>query len=191
MEEFVRKFDLRRITTTAPVFDRTKLDWMNGEYIRQLGSRPLAEKLKSYLKQYRGVEIDQDILEKIIPLVRERIKKLGEFEALAGFFFNDVAWTKEELLESGEAVSSAAEKLTETLRVLESLSGWSVPKLEGAVRRLAQGKNWLAPALFMLLRVAVTGQRVSPPLFESLAVLGKEKSIQRIKGALRVLEPIS
>ncbi|MEX0587562.1 MAG: glutamate--tRNA ligase [Patescibacteria group bacterium] len=186
LEDFVRKFDLRRISTSAPVFDREKLDWMNGEYIRQLDSRQLGSRLKDYLKQYRGLEVDPVLLEKIVPLVRERIKKLGEFEALAGFFFNDVAWTKEELISRNESAGSAAEKLTAVLHLFESQSDWKAESLEKKTRALAAVKGWEAPALFMLLRVAVTGQTVSPPLFESISVLGPEKTSARIKGALKI-----
>jgi len=187
--ELVEKFDLRRISTTAPVFDREKLDWMNGEYIRQLDVRQLGDKLGAYLKEYRGLEVGEELLEKITPLVRERIKKFGEFEALAGFFFADVAWTKEELLGGGgESAGSAAEKLQEALARLEKESDWATGRLEEEMRGLAQEKAWKAPALFMLLRVAVTGQTVSPPLFECMEVLGKEKTISRIKGALKILE---
>ncbi|OGC37708.1 glutamate--tRNA ligase [candidate division WWE3 bacterium RBG_19FT_COMBO_53_11] len=188
LDDFAEKFDLRRISTTAPVFDREKLDWMNGEYIRQLGTRQLGIRLKEYLKEYRGMEIDPDILERIAPLVRERIKKLGELEALAGFFFTDVAWTKEELLGGGESGGSASEKLSAAAEILEGFTVWETKKLEEKVRGLAQEKKWEAPALFMLLRVAVTGQTVSPPLFECMEVLGKEKTVSRIKGALKILE---
>ena len=188
LTEFVEKFDLRRISTTAPVFDREKLDWMNGEYIRQFKIEDLKSKISNYLKEYRGLEIDPDILEKIIPLVRERIKKLGEFEGLAGFFFNDVAWTKEELLGGGESGGSAAEKLRGAVSRFEKEENWTTERLEEETRKLAQEKGWEAPALFMLLRVAATGQKVSPPLFESMEVLGKDKTVQRIKRAIKVLE---
>ena len=188
LTEFVEKFDLRRISTTAPVFDREKLDWMNGEYIRQLSAKQLSTRLKEYLKEYRGMEIDLAILEKIAPLVRERIKKLGEFEGLAGFFFNDVAWTKEELTGRGESAGSAAEKLRGAVSRFEKEDGWTAGRLEEEIRGLAQEKGWEAPALFMLLRVAATGQKVSPPLFESMEVLGKDKTVQRIKRAVKVLE---
>jgi len=186
--ELVEKLDLRRISPTAPVFDREKLDWMNGEYIRQLDTKQLGTKLKEYLKEYRGMETDLDILEKIAPLVRERIKKLGEFEGLAGFFFNDVAWTKEELIGRGESAGSAAEKLREAMARFEKEDDWETGRLEEEARGLAQEKGWKAPEFFMLLRVAVTGQAVSPPLFECMEVLGKEKTARRIAGALKIIE---
>lgn len=188
LEEFTEKFDLRRITTTAPVFDREKLDWMNGEYVRGMGDKELGEKLGEYLKTYRSLEIDPELLLKIAPLVRERIKKLGDFESLAGFFFHDVAWTKEQLSVPGEPLGSAAEKLQTVRDVLEDLGDWTTARLEKEARNLAEKKGWKAPELFMLLRVAVTGQTVSPPLFECMEVLGKEKTIIRVKGASKVLE---
>lgn len=187
-EEFTEKFDLRRISTTAPVFDREKLDWMNGEYIRKIKNEKLKIKIAGYLKEYRGLEINEQLLEKIVPLIRERIKKLSEFEGIAGFFFNDVAWTKDKMAVLGEPLGSAAEKLNEALSLFEKLNGWTTANLEKETRGLAGKKGWKVPDLFMLLRVAVTGQAVSPPLFECMEVLGKEKTISRVKGALKVLE---
>ena len=188
LEEFVEKLDLNRISTSAPVFDREKLDWMNGEYIRSLSDSELTVRLIEYLKSYRGLEADRGLISRIVPLVKERIKKLGEFEALAGFFFVDVAWTKEELLGTGESAGSAAEKLREALVRFEKEDGWTTERLEEKMRELSQEKEWKAPALFMLLRVAITGQPVSPPLFECMEVLGREKTVSRIKGTLKVLE---
>jgi len=188
VEEFVKEFDLTRVSTTAPVFDWEKLNWMNGEYIRQLGVSTLARRVGEYLQTCRGRKVEQELLEKIIPLVRERIKKLGEFEALAGFFFNDVAWTKEELSVEKESMESIAEKLSVAAKLFEGQQTWEAKVLEEQTRSLAAKNGWEAPALFMLLRVAVTGQTVSPPLFESMAVLGKDRSLSRIQGALKIAE---
>ncbi len=188
VEEFVKEFDLARVSTTAPVFDREKLDWMNGEYIRQLTNDQLTDRIRSYLKEVRGVGAEVALLGKIVPLIRERIKKLGEFESLAGFFFSDVAWSRETLVGGNESADSVSEKLTALAGLFEKQSSWEARSLEEKVRAFAGERGWEAPPLFMLLRVAVTGRTVSPPLFESLAVLGKKKAIARIRGALKVVE---
>ena len=188
LSEFVKEVDLKRLTTTAPVFDRQKLDWLNGEYIRQLPLDELGKRLKSYLKDYRGREIEEEQLRAAIPLVRERIKKLSEFEQLAGFLFTDVGWSKEILTPKGESLSSAAEKLKSAQGILATTKKWEAQDLEEAARALAKEKDWKTPDLFMLLRVAVTGSTISPPLFESMEALGWERSLKRIEGALKILE---
>ncbi|KKW05451.1 MAG: glutamyl-tRNA synthetase, glutamyl-tRNA synthetase [candidate division CPR1 bacterium GW2011_GWC1_49_13] len=188
LNEFVEEVDLKRLTTTAPVFDRQKLDWLNGEYIRQLPLVELGKRLKGYLKDYRGREIEEEQLKAAIPLVRERLKKLSEFEQLAGFLFTDVAWSKEILTIKGESTSSAAEKLKSVQGILAAAKTWEAKDLEEAARDLAKEKDWKSPELFMLLRVAVTGSTVSPPLFESMEALGRERSLKRIEGALKILE---
>lgn len=187
LKEFIENLDLTRISTTGPVFDRSKLDWMNGEYIRGLSASDLGARLREYLKEYRGLDVDQTLLERIAPLVGERIKKLGEFEELSGFFFKDIAWTKEVLLQKEETADSAREKLTAVKELFEAQKGWEAGVLEEEVRELGEKENWRAPGLFMLLRITVTGQTVSPPLFESMGVLGKEKTLQRLEGALSIL----
>ncbi len=184
--EFAEKFDLRRISTTAPVFDRDKLDWMNGEYVRKLKVQNLKLKISDYLKNQRGLKVDEELLGRIIPLVRERIKKLSEFEDLAGFFFGDVSWSKELLISKNSSGEDGGEKLNLSLDFLAKVTKWQAENLEEGLRSLAEKEGWKAPELFMLLRVAVTGRTVSPPLFESLEVLGKEKTLSRITRAAEV-----
>lgn len=187
LDEFIEKIDLSRVSTSAPVFDREKLDWMNGEYIRKLKVQSLKLRIGGYLKTYRGLSVDDGVLEKIIPLVRERIKKLSDFEEFAGFFFKDVSWTEDKLVGRGESASSVAEKLSSVIELFTAQIKWETKSLEKNTRALAQDKDWKTSTLFMLLRVTVTGQTVSPPLFESIEVLGKDKTLARLKGALSVV----
>lgn len=187
LAEFIGEFDLSRVSTSAPVFDREKLDWMNGEYIRKLKIKELKFKICEYLRNFRGLDVDAKLIESIVPLIRERIKKLSEFETLAGFFFKDVAWSRELLVLKGETVDSAREKLEESLKLFKEIKGWGAEELEGKTRDLAKNLGWKAPNLFMVLRVAISGQKISPPLFESMEVLGREKVLQRIKNAASIL----
>ena len=187
LDEFVEKIDLSRVSTSAPVFDREKLDWMSGEYIRKLKVQSLKLRIKKYLKNHRGLSVDDRVLGKIIPLVRERIKKLSDFEELAGFFFKDVSWTEDKLVDRGESVGSVVEKLSSVIELFTAQTKWEIKSLEKKTRALAQDKDWKTSTLFMLLRVAVTGQTISPPLFESMEVLGKDKTLARLKGALSIV----
>jgi len=187
LSEFIKKLDLARISTSAPVFDRGKLDWMNGEYMRKLKIKNLKLRICEYLKNYRGLAVNPDLIEQIVPLIRERIKKLSEFEEMAGFFFKDVAWSPELLVQQGETTVSAKEKLEESSKLLKGMEDWKAEKLEREMRKLAKNRGWKAPVLFMTLRVAISGKKVSPPLFESMEVLEREKVLQRIEKAASVL----
>ena len=187
LNDFIEHVDLTRVGTTAPVFDREKLDWMNGEYIRQLSVKQLGGRLKEYLKEHRGVGIEDDLLKKAIPLVQERIKRLSDFEELAGFLFTDASWTKDTLIQKGESANSVSEKLAESILVLKE-KNWKASVLERGIRALAQEKDWKTPQLFMILRVALTGNTVSPPLFQSMEALGKEKTISRLERAAKVVQ---
>lgn len=187
LSEFIEKFDLNRISTSAPVFDREKLNWMNGEYIRKLKVKNLKLKIYEYLKAYRGLDIDVELIEQIVPLIRERIKKLSEFEELAGFFFKDVAWSRELLVQRSETSVSTKEKLEESLKLLQGVKDWKARGLEKKIRKLAKDQGWKDPVLFMSLRVAISGQKVSPPLFESMEVLGREKTVKRLEKAISIL----
>ncbi len=186
LSEFIERLDLKRVSTSAPVFDRAKLDWMNGEYIRQLSDEELGKRAGEYLKEFRGLDLDPKLLEKIAPLVKERIKKLSELEGLAGFFFKEIGWSRDLLVQRGETIESAKEKLEESSRFLERVSSWKAEDLEEGMRKLAEERGWKAPVLFMTLRVATTGQQVSPPLFESMEVLGREQVLRRVERAISI-----
>lgn len=189
LSEFIEKLDLRRVSTSAPVFDREKLNWMNGEHIRAMSVGELGVRLREYLKSYRGLELDSELVERIAPLIRERIKKLFEFEELAGFFFKDVAWSRELLVQKGRTAEGTKEALRAVLAVLREIEDWSAKNLETRTRTFLSSYpvTWSPSDLFMTLRIAISGQKVSPPLFESMEVLGKEKTLQRIEKAASIL----
>ena len=168
VEEMIRVFDLKDIQTTAPVFDREKLRWMNGEYLRSKTD----EELKNLI--YEFVDFlkpgDDELVKKIIPLIRDRMKLLSEFATLTGFFF---AAPKEFERPVKKEFTSL---LVDPLSSIE----WTHEALESLVRSLAEKNNLKAKDLFMELRLAVTGKTVGPPLLESLVILGKEETIKRL-----------
>jgi glutamyl-tRNA synthetase len=167
VEEMIRVFDLKDIQTTAPVFDREKLRWMNGEYLRSTSDEALK---KSIIEFSHISQKDEALVGQIIPLIRERMKVLSEFDSLAGFFF---APPKEYEREPKKEYSSIL------LKILTS-SEWTHEKLEVLIRTSAETHEVKAKDLFMELRVAVTGKTVGPPLLESLVILGKEETLKRL-----------
>ncbi|HLD24986.1 MAG TPA: glutamate--tRNA ligase, partial [Patescibacteria group bacterium] len=167
LREMISVFDISQLKTSAPIFDVEKLRWMNGEYIRMMK----ATKLKDQISNFYGGKYDDDRVEKILPLVKERMKTLAEFESLAGFFFENPR----------EFERPVSIQLVQLLQSILSHCAWSHDDMEKAIRDAAEKQNVKAKDLFMELRLAVTGKTVGPPLLESLEILGKEETLSRLQ----------
>ncbi len=168
IEEMVEYFTLEAVQTTAPIFDTEKLRWMNGEYLRQKSDAELKNLLCQHVSMLTR---DNDaILDKILPLVKERMKTLNEFWSLAGFFF-----------ERPKEFENPLKKdlLSIIIKALES-SDWTHDAMETSIRSAADKAGIRAKDVFMELRIAVTGKTVGPPLLESLEILGKEETFSRL-----------
>ena len=165
-EELIEAFTLERLQTTAPVFSLEKLRWMNGEYLRQYPISNIKYQIYDFYKKKYPLEM----IEKIWPLVRDRMKTFKEFESLSGFFFED---PKEFEIEIKK------ELLEQVKKALES-SEWNHDAMEKSIRDAAETAALKPKDLFMTLRVAVTGKTVGPPLLESLELLGKEDTLSRL-----------
>ena len=172
LDEMLEAFKLENIQTTAPIFDVEKLRWMNGEYLRQKSQQELKELIYQHVNMLIRGKHDQ-ILDKIIPLIKDRVKVLSEFQSLAGFFF-------ERPKESERAVNTALLKIAEQAL---GESDWNHETMEHAIRAAADKAGVKAKDVFMELRIAVTGKTVGPPLLESLEVLGKAETLARLSFA--------
>ena len=182
LQEMINEFSWDRVAKSAPVFDFQKLDWLNGEYIRDMSERELAERLRAtVLKDHPA---DDVTLLKTIPLVQERLKKLSDYGPLTEFLFADeVHPAIEDLIPKKSSAEEAAMCLEKAHDALGQLSDWTVEAMEKRCRALVDELHVKVRTLFMALRVAVTGTRVSPPLFESMEILGRDKSLARIAAA--------
>jgi len=186
INDFIRSFDLRKVGTGAPVFDMTKLEWLNGVYIRELKPEDLAARLRNGF--LAGRQISDEMLLKIIPIARERLKKLSDFGPLTEFIFAErVSPAAQDLVPKKKQPAEAAEALEKIRSVLESAADWRPEPMELACRAIADQIGWKVRDLFMVLRVAVTGSPVSPPLFESVEILGREKTLSRVAAAIALL----
>jgi len=165
-EEMIKVFDISQIQTTAPVFDQEKLRWMNGEYLRRKSDEDLIHLICTQFPQFP--QLPQFL--RIIPLVRDRMKILSEFESLAGFFFSRPIAFERPLKEQPLKVGKEALKNCE----------WTHDAMEQAIRNAADKAGLKARDVFMELRVAVTGKTVGPPLLESFEILGKEETLARL-----------
>ncbi len=191
-EQFVEHFSLDRLGKNPAVFDMEKLGWMNGVYVREHVSEErlvelVAERLEADLPASAPRPIDRETVRQVVPLIRERIQRLDEAAKMtAGFFTDDLTYTADDLLGKrfrGNA-AGASEALAASKERLASLPAWEHAPLEEATRALAEERSMKAGDLFMLLRVGCMGGVVSPPLFESMEVVGRERCLRRIDDAL-------
>jgi glutamyl-tRNA synthetase len=169
--ELVERFTLERVVPSPAVFDYAKLDWMNGVYLRALDPDTYADVLVAYLRE-RGYEWDEERVRLVAPLVQEKIATLGEFPAFAGFFFARVEPEADAEVD-GQVIPAAAEALAQ-------VEPFDAGAIEAALRDLAERLGLKPREAFQPIRLAVTGSKVSPGLFESLEVLGKEEALARL-----------
>ena len=171
-EELVARFALDRVTSSPAQFDYAKLDWMNGVYIRALSEEDFAHALILYLGE-QGYDWDAVLVRETVPLVQEKIARLAEYPAFAGFFFHEVDPDPEEL--------RAGAPMLDAARVaLETLEPFTAEAIETALRAAADELGLKPRQAFQPIRVAVTGSKISPGLFESIALLGRAKTLARL-----------
>jgi len=191
-DEIVKNFTIERVSKTAAVFNLAKLEWMNGMYIRNLSAQEFSDRCRPFVERAlpAGVKrpIDAEYLMHITPLVQERAKLLSEVPSLVDFFFTDGLEYESGLLTGKLEKGQASEVLKVTLQALESIREWHAADLESVVRPLADGLGLKAGPFFGVLRVAVTGRTASPPLFDTMEVLGRERCMARLQAALDTLD---
>jgi glutamyl-tRNA synthetase len=174
-EELVERFSLDRVGSSPAVFDYAKLDWLNGVYLRALPPDEYANTLLAYLRE-QGYDWDEELVRKAAPLVQEKIARLGEFPEFAAFLFVDVA-ADPALLDGSAPVLEEAE------RALAAVDPFTAEPIEASLRSLAERLELKPREAFQPIRVAVTGSKISPGLFESLELLGRERTLERLRNA--------
>ena len=184
--DMVESFDWKRVNTVGPVFDLDKLTWLNGHYIRALSVDELADRITDHLVLAEVLPPEPTVAQRFLvrlatPLVQERMQLLSEAEGMLAFLF--VA--DDELKVTGDAAASltddAPAALDASVQALQALGEWRAADIEAALRAaLVAGLGLKPKVAFGPLRVAVTGRRVSPPLFESMEILGRESSLARL-----------
>ncbi len=195
--ELIERFDLFRINKAPAVFSYDKLDWMNGVYIRSLSEEELLERLLPFWQRAGWVpapcpDEERNRLRLVVPLIRERLKRLDEVLNWTAFLFGEIEPPAAELLVGKKMTpAQSLEALQQARAVLSELGTFDAPIIEEALRtlagRLADEMGIKAGALFGIIRWATTGQKVSPPLFGSLAALGRERTLARLDAAVEVL----
>jgi glutamyl-tRNA synthetase len=172
-DELIERFTLERVGASPATLDYAKLDWMNGVFLRELTPDEYADRLVAYLRE-QGYDWDEALVRASAPLVQEKIAKLGEYPAFAGFFFEPVQL-------DGQVLDK--DVLRAAIAALEQVEPFEASRIEEALRAFADQLELKPREAFQPVRIAVTGSKVSPGLFESLELLGKEESLRRLQAA--------
>ena len=170
-DELVERFRLEAVSPSPGTFDYAKLDWLNGVYLRALEPREYADRLVLFVGE-QGLEWPAERVHAAAPLVQEKIGRLGEFPEFAGFLFGDVEPDPADLDATILVAVSAA---------LEELEPWTADALETRLKALCEELGEKPRKLYAPIRVAVTGSRISPGLYESLELLGRETTLERLR----------
>jgi glutamyl-tRNA synthetase len=191
-QQLIDNFSLERVSKTAAIFNQEKLDWMNGVYIRSLDPEDFLQRSIPFLEKGLPPEVPRplsvDYIRRITPLVQERVKTLAGIPELTRFFFTELLeYDTAQLIARDMAVDSTRHALEVARQRLAELHAFDVGSLEGTLRPLAMEMGLTVGQLFGALRTAVTGQTVAPPLFQTMAVLGRETCLERIDRALEKL----
>jgi glutamyl-tRNA synthetase len=187
-EELVKNFSIERISRTAAIFNKEKLDWMNGVYLRGLSVDEFTHRALPFLEDDLPPEVerplDEEYIRRIIPLVKERARTLAEVADLILFFFGDyLEYAPADLLIKGADHQLTYHAYRQAAKLIE-LTQFNAAALEKEFRALAEELKLKPGQLFSSLRIAMTGRTVSPPLFETMEVLGEGRVQDRMKDAL-------
>ena len=186
-QELIEKFSLEGVNKSPAAFSYDKLEWMNGAYIRQLGLDDLAERLMPFLTG-AGLPADLATVQRIVPLVQERLKKLVEVVEWTDFFFTaDFDYDPQLLIGKKMSAEESLAALRKARETLAALPDFEEETLEEALRTLVEELGLKAGPLFGIIRVAATGKKVAPPLFGTLSVLGRERVLERMDYAEEAL----
>jgi glutamyl-tRNA synthetase len=195
-QEIVRRFSLDRVNVSPAVFDSEKLDWMNGVYLRQMSLDALMDALLPVLERATAAPwpsvprpLDRERVGALLPMVQDRLKKLTDGPDLLGVFFEDkVSPAREALVQKGMDAASTAAALREAHALVASTQPFEPEALERAFRALAERLELKPGQFFGAIRVAITARTVAPPLFHTMAGIGRQKVVRRLEDAALLVE---
>jgi len=190
LDQMVERFSIDSLTPSPAAINFQKLDHFNGTHIRLLTNEDLAVRIKPYFTE-AGLEVPNDVLLKVTPLIRERLVTLDDCLAFARFFFEEnVEPNPEDLIAKGLDAKQSADIARKSLEILSALPEINHAVAEPPMRAYVESSGFNAGQVFGILRVAVTGQKVSPPLFESMEIIGREIVLERLSKAVNLLEKL-
>lgn len=172
LEEFVEYFDQDGVQKANPVFNEVKLEWFNGQYIRKLSDDELTTKLMDFYKNRYPYEI----VKKVSPLIKDRMRKLTDFESLAGYIF--------EKRNAIKITENADTHISDAIQALEHIEIWNVENLNTSLMDVVTKKGYHTGNFFMDIRGAIAGSKVTPPMNETLVIMGKDETLARLRNAI-------
>jgi glutamyl-tRNA synthetase len=200
-DELTERFDLDRVQQGGAIFDRERLDWLNGQWIRRLSDADLVERSLPFLtaslqeRSAAGASVrtpTADDVTDLLPIVRERLPRLDAIGPLVDFLFVDELDVEPAaLVPKRWDAATTLDGLTSARRIIAQLGevSFEADELESSLRMLCEQRGWKAGDLFMAIRVAVTGKTATPPLFDTVVALGLERTLERLDRARESLSP--
>lgn len=173
-DDLLKLFSLERVSASPAVFDYQKLAWLNGVHLRNLSPEEYADRVVTYLRE-QGIDWDEGLVRKAASLVQEKIETLNQFPDYVRFLFEDV--------KPATPLDGGAPVLEEAERALTGLEPFTAEPIERELRALAERLELKPRDAFQPIRVAVTGSKVSPGLFESLELVGRDETLRRLAAA--------
>jgi len=188
LDQMIERFSIDTLTASPAAINFQRLDHFNASHIRLMTNEELSTRIKPYFVG-AGLDVQDGALVRIAPLIRERLVTLDDCLAFASFFFHEnVESNVEDLIAKGLDAKQSAEIARKSLEILSSLPDVSHQTAEPPMRAYVESSGFSASQVFGIIRVAVTGQRVSPPLFESMEIIGREVCLERLKKAIELLD---
>ncbi|HAV78056.1 MAG TPA: glutamate--tRNA ligase [Anaerolineae bacterium] len=187
LDQMIERFNVDSLTASPSAINFQKLDHFNGTHIRLLTNEDLSARIKPYFSE-AGLHVDDETLYKVTPLIRERLVTLDDCLSFASFFFKEnVEIDPAELIVKGLDAKQSAEILRKSYEILSGLDELTHATGEPPMRVYVEESGFTAGQVFGLMRTAITGQKVSPPLFESMEVIGRKTVLERLKNAVEIL----
>lgn len=190
IDQMIERFSIDSLTPSPAAVNFQKLDHFNGAHIRLLNTEDLAARIKPFFLR-EGLDVQEHLLLEVVPLIRERLVTLDDCVPFAAFFFrSEVRPNPQDLIAKGLDAKRTADVARKSYQILSGLPNLIHLEAEPPMRAYVESSGLSASQVFGILRTAVTGQKVSPPLFESMEIIGKEKVLERIGVAIQILEKI-
>ena len=198
LEELIDKFDLERVQKGGAIFNIKKLDWFNAQYFKKMSSDELMNRVEDYIKNFSSTpqiikEYDIDYIKKVIDIEAPRMNKLSDLIDLSDFFFKKKIEYPKELLKWKEMTDTElAKSLQDSLNILEKIKESEFNRVDLQIKFynfIDENPNYIRDKgkLLWTLRVALSGKKASPSPFEIAEVLGKKRSIERVKQSLKII----
>jgi glutamyl-tRNA synthetase len=188
LDDMIARFDIHNLTPSPAAINFAKLDHFNATHIRLLRTDDLAARIKPYFLR-EGLNVEDNRLLKIIPLIRERLVTLDDCLPFAAWFFREtIQPNPTDMIAKNLTVTQSVDVARKAYEILNVLPDITPALAEPPMRALVEQLGLSPTQVFGILRAAVTGQTVSPPLFESMEIVGKEKVLQRVRGAIEIME---